>query len=61
MKTIENKTTTLIRIEEDLYEDIKYLASKYNRSINKQIEYMLKTVVEQEEILEQRKNQDIKK
>ncbi len=61
MKAMENKTTTLIRIEEDLYEDIKYLASKYNRSINKQIEYMLKTIVEQEELLEERKNQNIKK
>lgn len=45
---MENKIATLIRIDEELYEDIKYLATKYNRSINKQIEYMLKLQVEQE-------------
>ncbi len=49
---MESKVATLIRIDENLYEDIKYLAEKYNRSINKQIEYMLKTIVEQEEIKE---------
>lgn len=46
---MENKIATLIRIDEELYEDIKYLAEKYSRSINKQIEYMLKTFVENEE------------
>lgn len=49
---MESKVATLIRIDENLYDDIKYLAEKYNRSINKQIEYMLKTIVEQEEIKE---------
>lgn len=45
---MESRISTLIRIDEELYEDIKYLASKYNRSINKQIEYMLKMEVEKE-------------
>ncbi len=45
---MESKISTLIRIDEQLYDDIKYLADKYNRSINKQIEYMLKTKVEEE-------------
>lgn len=45
---MENRVATLIRIEEELYEDIKYLADKYNRSINKQIEFMLKLEVEKE-------------
>ncbi len=53
---MENKVATLIRIDENLYEDIKYLAEKYNRSINKQIEYMLKTIVEQEENKENANN-----
>ncbi len=43
---MENRVATLIRIDEDLYEDIKYIADKCNRSINKQIEYMLKKEVE---------------
>jgi len=38
---MESKVATLIRIDENLYEDIKYLADKYNRSINKQIEYIV--------------------
>jgi len=52
---MESKVATLIRIDENLYEDIKYLADKYNRSINKQIEYMLKTIVEQEDSKENNK------
>ena len=32
---MESKVATLIRIDENLYEDIKYLAEKYNRSIIK--------------------------
>lgn len=46
---MENKIATLIRIDEELYEEIKFLADKYNRSINKQIEYILKTFIENEE------------
>ena len=46
---MESKIATLIRIDENLYDDIKFLAEKYNRSINKQIEYMLKVMVEEEE------------
>lgn len=46
---MDNKIATLIRIDEELYEDIKYLAEKYNRSINKQIEYILKDFVEKEQ------------
>lgn len=46
---MENKIATLIRINEELYEEIKFLADKYNRSINKQIEYILKTFIENEE------------
>ena len=46
---MENKVATLIRIDEEQYEDIKDLATKYNRSINKQIEYMLYKEVEKEQ------------
>lgn len=45
---IDNKISTLIRIDENLYEDIKYYAEIYNRSINKQIEYILKLYIEEE-------------
>ena len=45
---IDNKISTLIRIDENLYEDIKYYAKIYNRSINKQIEYILKLYIEEE-------------
>ena len=44
-----NKVATLIRIDEELLKDIKFYAIKYNRSINKQIEYILKKYVEDEE------------
>lgn len=45
---IDNKISTLIRLDENLYEDIKYYAEIYNRSINKQIEYILKLYIEEE-------------
>ncbi len=46
---MENKIATLIRIDEKLYEEIKYYSVKENRSINKQIEYILKRYVEDQE------------
>ena len=46
---MNNKIATLIRIDEELYEDIKYLAEKESRSINKEIEYILKKYVEEKE------------
>ncbi len=49
---MENKVATLIRIDEKLYEEIKYYAIKENRSINKQIEYILKRYIEDQEIKE---------
>ncbi len=48
-KKIDNKIPTLIRIDEKLYEDIRYYSSIYNRSINKQIEFILKEFVEEED------------
>ena len=46
---MENKIATLIRIDEELYKDIKYYAIKENRSINKEIEYILKLYIEEQE------------
>lgn len=47
---MENKIATLIRIEEELYEEIKYIAEREKRSINKQIEFILeKFISEQKE------------
>lgn len=39
-------TTTLIRINEELYEKIKELAEQQKRSINKQIEFILQNYVD---------------
>lgn len=39
-------TTTLIRINELLYEKIKELAEQQKRSINKQIEFILQNYVD---------------
>ena len=44
---MENKVATLIRIEEEIYEDIKEIASDENRSFNKQVEFILKNYIEQ--------------
>lgn len=49
MNNSTNKVPTLIRIDKTLYEDIKHYADLYNRSINKQIEYILIKFVEQED------------
>lgn len=38
--------TTLIRINENLYEKIKELAEQQKRSINKQIEFILQNYVD---------------
>ncbi len=54
---MDSKVATLIRIDEQLYEDIKYFAEKYSRSINKQIEFILKTYVEKEFLKEEKENQ----
>ena len=48
MRKLDNRIATLIRIDEELYEDIKCLAERDNRSINKQIEFILKLYVEKE-------------
>lgn len=45
---MENKIATLIRIDELLYEEIKILAEKNKRSINKQIEYILEKYVDEQ-------------
>lgn len=42
-----NNISTLIRIDEELYNDIKFISSLENRSINKQIEYILNKYVEE--------------
>jgi len=44
---MENKIATLIRIEEEIYEEIKVIAEEENRSFNKQIEYILKKFIEE--------------
>ena len=44
---MENKVATLIRIEEEIYEDIKAIAEEQSRSFNKQIEFILKNYIEQ--------------
>lgn len=56
-----SKIPTLIRIDESLYNDIRYYANKYNRSINKQIEYILKVYVENEDRLEDSDDQQYNK
>ena len=38
--------TTLIRINEKLYENIKELAEQQKRSINKQIEFILQNYID---------------
>ena len=45
---MENKIATLIRIDDLLYEEIKILAEKNKRSINKQIEYILEKYVDEQ-------------
>ena len=44
---MDNKIATLIRIDEELYEDIKIQADIENRSINKEIEYILRKYIEE--------------
>lgn len=44
---MKNIISTLIRIDEEIYEEIKEIAIKENRSINKQIEYILKKYLEE--------------
>ena len=44
---MENKIATLIRIEEEIYEEIKVIAEEENRRFNKQIEYILKKLIEE--------------
>lgn len=46
---MDNKIATLIRIEEDIFEEIKLIASEENRSFNKQIEYILKKFIEEQQ------------
>ncbi len=44
---MDNKVATLIRIEEEIYEEIKEIAAEENRSFNKQVEFILKNFIEQ--------------
>ncbi len=44
---MESKVATLIRIDEEIFEDIKTIADEQNRSFNKQIEYILKKYIEE--------------
>ena len=46
---MDNKVATLIRIEEEIFEKIKEIALEQNRSFNKQIEYILKKYIEENE------------
>lgn len=47
---MNNNISTLIRIDEKLYERIKKIAKNENRSINKQIEYILLSYVKEKEL-----------
>ena len=40
------KTSTQIRVEDDLYEKVKYIAEKEYRSVNAQMEYFIALGVE---------------
>lgn len=46
---MESKVATLIRIDEEIYEDIKEIAEEENRSFNKMVEYILKKYIEEKE------------
>ena len=46
---MDNKVATLIRTEEEIFEKIKEIALEQNRSFNKQIEYILKKYIEENE------------
>ena len=46
-ENMELKVATLIRIEEEIFEEIKDIAREENRSFNKQVEYILKAYIEQ--------------
>ena len=43
------KTSTLIRIDEEIYEELKVIAEEQNRSLNKQIEFVLKKFIDEYE------------
>ncbi|MBQ8902322.1 MAG: hypothetical protein IJY87_04575 [Bacilli bacterium] len=45
---MDNKVATLIRIDEEIFEEIKLIASDENRSFNKQIEYILRKFIEEQ-------------
>ncbi len=53
---MENKVATLIRIDEEIFEDIKEIASEENRSFNKQVEFILKNYIEKHKSEEKEKN-----
>lgn len=42
---MKNQTNTVLRIDNETYEQIKKLAENENRSINKQILYMLRKYI----------------
>lgn len=41
------KVSTLIRIDEEIYEELKVIAEEQNRSLNKQIEFVLKKFIDE--------------
>ncbi len=43
------KVATLIRIDEEIYETLKELSETDNRSLNKEIEFILKKYIEERE------------
>lgn len=46
------KKEFILRIEYDLYEKLKKVADEENRSVNKQIEYIIKKYIEKKEKLD---------
>ena len=52
--------STLIRIDESLYEDIKKEATLENRSINKQIEFILREYFDKTDVNSKIKNLETK-
>ena len=45
---MNNKVSSNIRIDESIWEDLRYYANKNKRSINKEIEYALENYVKKE-------------
>ena len=52
---MQSKVATLIRIDEDIFDELKEIANEENRSFNKQVEFILKNYIDhyKEEIEEE--------